>query len=152
MKVEASYPQRLLIRLVVLFCIVAFGPAMGGLMDCQAQEGARRAPSRPTAQPLDTPGMTGALADVSEDYLINPGDVIEIQVDRAPELSGIRRVSASGTIRMVYLGSIKAQGVTADELASFIRSEERRVGKEGRARGGLGHWKKKRIRRRRRHS
>src|SRR5262245_18490664 len=120
MKVEASYPQRLLISLVVLFCIMALGPAMGGLMDCQAQEGARRAPSRPTAQPLDTPGMTGALADVSEDYLINSGDVIEIQVDRAPELSGIRRVSASGTIRMVYLGSIKAQGVTADELSSFI--------------------------------
>ena len=120
MKVEAYYPQRLLISLVVLFCILALGPAMGGLMDCQAQEGARRAPSRPPAQPLDTPGVTSALADVSEDYLINPGDVIEIQVDRAPELSGIRRVSASGTIRMVYLGSIKAQGVTADELASFI--------------------------------
>jgi polysaccharide export outer membrane protein len=64
--------------------------------------------------------VTSALADVREDYLINPGDVIEIQVDRAPELSGMRRVSASGTIRMVYLGSIKAQGVTADELASFI--------------------------------
>src|SRR5215813_11636658 len=120
MKVEAYYPQRLLINLVILFCILALGPAMGGLMDCQAQEGARRAPSRPPAQPLDTPGVTSALADVSEDYLINPGDVIEIQVDRAPELSGIRRVSASGTIRMVYLGSIKAQGVTADELASFI--------------------------------
>ena len=124
MKVEAYYPQRLLISLVVLFCIMALGPAMGGLMDCQAQEGARRAPSRPPAQPpdqpLDTPGVTSALADVSEDYLINPGDVIEIQVDRAPELSGMRRVTASGTIRMVYLGSIKAQGTTADELASFI--------------------------------
>jgi polysaccharide export outer membrane protein len=97
---------------------------MGGLMDCHAQEGARRAPSRPPAQPpaqqLDTPGVTSALADVTEDYLINPGDVIDVQVDRAPELSGTRRVSASGTIRMVYLGSIKAQGVTTDELASFI--------------------------------
>src|SRR5262245_25647383 len=124
MKVEAYYPQRPLISLVVMFCILALGPAMGGLMDCQAQEGPRREPSRPPAQPpaqqLDTPGMTSALADVREDYLINPGDVIEIQVDRAPELSGLRRVSASGTIRMVYLGSIKAQGVTADELASFI--------------------------------
>ncbi|HEV2666423.1 MAG TPA: polysaccharide biosynthesis/export family protein [Blastocatellia bacterium] len=124
MKVEAYYPQRLLISLVVLFCILALGPAMGGLMDCQAQEGARRAPSRPPAQPpdqpSDTPGVTSALADVSEDYLINPGDVIEIQVDRAPELSGMRRVATSGTIRMEYLGSIKAQGVTADELASFI--------------------------------
>ena len=124
MKVEACHPQRLLISLVVLFCIMALGPAMGGLMDCQAQEGARRAPSRPPVQPpdqpLDTPGLTTAVADVREDYLINPGDVIEIQVDRAPELSGMRRVSASGTIRMEYLGRIKAQGTTADELASFI--------------------------------
>src|SRR5262249_48280599 len=128
MKVEAYYPQRLLISLVILFSILALGPAMGGLMDCQAQEGARRVPSRPAgqapaqppAQQLDTPGMTSALADVSEDYLINPGDVIDIQVDRAPELSGMRRVTVSGTIRMVYLGSIKAQGVTTDELASFI--------------------------------
>jgi polysaccharide biosynthesis/export protein len=120
MKVEAHSQQRLLISLVILFCILALGPAMGGLLDCQAQEGARREPSRPPAQQLDTPGVTSALADVREDYLINPGDVIEIQVDRAPELSGMRRVSASGTIRMMYLGSIKAQGVTTDELASFI--------------------------------
>ena len=124
MKIEAYYPQRLLISLVILFCILALGPATGGLMDCQAQEGARRAPSRPPAhppaQPVDTPGVNSALADVSEDYLINPGDVIDIQVDRAPELSGMRRVSASGTIRMAYLGSVKAQGVTTDELASFI--------------------------------
>jgi polysaccharide biosynthesis/export protein len=124
MKFEAYYPQRLLTSLVILFCILALGPVMGGLVGCHAQEGARRAPSRPPAQPpaqqLDMPGVTSALADVSEDYLINPGDVIDIQVDRAPELSGLRRVSASGTIRMVYLGSIKAQGVTADELASFI--------------------------------
>jgi polysaccharide biosynthesis/export protein len=124
MKVEAYSPQRPLISLVVLFCIMALGPAMGCLMDCQAQEGVRRAPSRPPAQPpaqpLDTPGVTSAVADVREDYLINPGDVIDIQVDRAPELSGMRRVAASGTIRMEYLGRIKAQGTTADELASFI--------------------------------
>ena len=122
MKVEAYYPQRLLISLVVLFCILALGPAMGGLMDCQAQEGARRAPSRPRSA-ASTVGYAGrdqrALADVSEDYLINPGDVIDIQVDRAPELSTLYDVTASGTIRMVYLGPIKAHG-TADELASFI--------------------------------
>ena len=61
MKVEASYPQRLLIRLVVLFCFMALGPPMGGLMDCQAQEGARRAPSRPTAQPTASPLLLRTL-------------------------------------------------------------------------------------------
>jgi protein involved in polysaccharide export with SLBB domain len=118
MKVEAYYPQRLLISLVILLCVLALGPAAGDLMDCraQSQEGGRRAPSRSP----DGLGVTGAVADVSEDYRISPGDVIEIQVDRAPELSGMRRVTASGTIRMQYLGPVSANGKTADELAGFI--------------------------------
>ena len=120
MKVEAYYPQRLLISLVILLCVLALGPAMGDLMDCQAQESERRAPKRPPAQLPDGPGVTSAIADVREDYRINPGDVIDIQVDRAPELSGMRRVTASGTVRMNYLGPVTANGKTADELAGFI--------------------------------
>jgi polysaccharide biosynthesis/export protein len=118
MKVEAYYPQRLLISLFILLCVLALGPAMGDLMDCraQSQDSGRRSPSRSP----DGPGVTGAVADVSEDYRINPGDVIEIQVDRAPELSGVRRVTASGTIRMQYLGPVTANGKTVDELAGFI--------------------------------
>jgi polysaccharide export outer membrane protein len=118
MKVEAYYPQRLFISLVIALCLLALGPALGDLMDCraQAQERERQAPSRSP----DAPSMTIAVADVREDYRINPGDVIDIQVDRAPELSGMRRVSASGTIRMAYLGPITAHGKTADELVGFI--------------------------------
>ncbi|HEV2664236.1 MAG TPA: polysaccharide biosynthesis/export family protein [Blastocatellia bacterium] len=122
MKVEAYYPQRLLISLVILLCVLALGPAMGALMDCQAQaqESERRATNRPPAQPPDGPGVISAIADVREDYRINSGDVIDIQVDRAPELSGMRRVTASGTVRMEYLGPVTAHGKTADELAGFI--------------------------------
>ena len=122
MKVEAYYPQRLFISLVILLCVLALGPALGDLMDCraQAQESGRRAPSRPPDLPPDGAGVTGAVADSREDYRINPGDVIDIQVDRAPELSGMRRVTASGTIRMEYLGPVTAHGKTADELAGFI--------------------------------
>jgi polysaccharide biosynthesis/export protein len=118
MKVGANYPRRLFISLVILVCVLALGPATGDLMDCraQSQEGGRRTPSRPP----DNIGMTGVVADVREDYRINPGDVIEVQVDRAPELSGMRRVTASGKIRMVYLGLVTAQGKTADELAGLI--------------------------------
>jgi len=64
--------------------------------------------------------VTGPIADVREDYRISPGDVIDVQVDRAPELSGMRRVATSGTIRMEYLGRVTANGKTADELASLI--------------------------------
>jgi len=116
MKVEAYYSQRLLISLVILLCALSLGPAIGSLMNCQAQEDVRRAPSKPP----NGQGVTGAVADVREDYRINPGDVIQIEVDRAPELSGMRRVTASGTIRMAYLGPVTAHGKTADELAGFI--------------------------------
>ena len=122
MKVEAYYPQRLFMSLVILLCVLAPGHALGDLMDCRAQtqESGRRAPSRPPDLPPDGPGMTSAVADAREDYRINPGDVIDIQVDRAPELSGMRRVTASGTIRMAYLGPVTAHGKTVDELAGFI--------------------------------
>jgi polysaccharide biosynthesis/export protein len=118
MKVEAYYSQKLFISLVISLCILSLGPAMGGLMDCraQAQESVRRA----SGKPPDEMAVTGAVIDVREDYRISPSDVIEIQVDRAPELSGIRRVTASGKIRVEYLGLITAQGKTPDELAGFI--------------------------------
>src|SRR5262245_9387092 len=122
MKVEAYYPQRLFMSLVILLCVLAARHALGDLMDCRAQtqESGRRAPSRPPDLPPDGPGMISAVADAREDYRINPGDVIDIQVDRAPELSGMRRVTASGTIRMAYLGPVTAYGKTVDELAGFI--------------------------------
>jgi polysaccharide export outer membrane protein len=118
MKVESYYPKRLFISLVIPLCILSLGPAMGGLMDCraQAQESGRRASSKTT----DETAVIGGITDVKEDYRISPSDVIEIQVDRAPELSGMRRVTASGKIRVEYLGFITAQGKTPDELASFI--------------------------------
>jgi polysaccharide export outer membrane protein len=118
MKVEAYYPQRLLVSLVTLLCALALGSAAGGPVDCRAQEreSGRRAPSRPP----EGQGVTGAVVDAREDYRINPGDVIDVYVDRAPELSGLRRVAASGKIRMAYLGPVTAHGKTADELAGFI--------------------------------
>ena len=69
MKVEAYYPQRLLISLVVLLCILALGPATGGLTDCQAQ---RRRAGDGAKQTAGRAGVTSAVADVSEDYRSTP--------------------------------------------------------------------------------
>ena len=114
MKVEAYYPQRLLISLVVLLCI-------HGARACDGRsDGLQKRRRATTAKGAGCARRDQRVADVSEDYRINPGDVIDIQVDRAPELSGMRRVTASGTIRMAYLGPVTAHGKTADELAGFI--------------------------------
>jgi polysaccharide export outer membrane protein len=122
MEVEAYYPKKLHVRLVILLRILALGLLIGDVVECQAQgQGKERRPApMPAAQSSDESGVTGAIVDVKEDYRISAGDVIEIQVDRAPELSGLRRVMASGSIKMEYLGRMTAQGKTQDELASLI--------------------------------
>jgi polysaccharide export outer membrane protein len=55
-----------------------------------------------------------------EDYKIGARDVIEIQVEDAPELSGTFRVSAAGTITMHFIGRLEAVGLTPEELAGKI--------------------------------
>lgn len=56
----------------------------------------------------------------SENYRIGNSDVIEVQVEKAPELSGLYVVSAEGNFPMKYLGSMRAQGKTVEELGNEI--------------------------------
>ncbi|HWQ31391.1 MAG TPA: polysaccharide biosynthesis/export family protein [Blastocatellia bacterium] len=62
----------------------------------------------------------GAFVTSEVDYRIGPNDVIEIQIEDAPELSGNYRVTAAGTFQMPYLGRVKAGRRTTDELARLI--------------------------------
>ena len=55
-----------------------------------------------------------------EDYRIGSNDVLDIQIEDAPELSGNRRVTARGTFLMPYLGRINAKGKTIEQLAKFL--------------------------------
>ena len=60
------------------------------------------------------------LAAIDEDYRIGPNDVLEIEIEDAPELSGARRVNANGTFLMPYLGRLAAKGKTPEDLAEVI--------------------------------
>lgn len=120
MKQTDDKPIKALARSVPLLCAALFLTMMGNLIECMAQGRQQPQPNRPPTQPLDEPGVTSALAEVKEDYRIHPGDVIEIQIDRATELSGVFRVTASGAIDMYYLGRINVQNKTQEELSRFI--------------------------------
>ncbi|HZS09418.1 MAG TPA: polysaccharide biosynthesis/export family protein [Blastocatellia bacterium] len=61
------------------------------------------------------------VASPEEDYRMGPGDVIEVTIEDAPELStGSKRINANGTFLMGYLGRIRAQGKTPEELEKII--------------------------------
>lgn len=60
------------------------------------------------------------IVAADEDYKLSPSDVIEIIIQDAPELSGNFQVSSSGNIPMYYLGSLKVEGKTPDEVSKVI--------------------------------
>ena len=85
---------------------------------CGAQEKEKFVP--PPGPPANESNLTSVLIEPNEDYRIGPGDVIDLQIDRAPELSGTFRVTAAGTFVMPYLNRVTAQNKTTEELAAAI--------------------------------
>lgn len=65
-------------------------------------------------------GNAKILTAAEKDYRISPGDVIQIQIEDAPELSHNYRVSSSGYIEMPVLGMVAAHEKTTFELARVI--------------------------------
>lgn len=54
--------------------------------------------------------------------VLGPGDVVEIRVFGEPELSGVHRVAAEGTIRLPLVGNLEMDGLGADEAAERIEA------------------------------
>jgi polysaccharide export outer membrane protein len=108
------------VRATFILSLMILSPAVVSSIDCSAQE--RQSwpqQSKPPAQ-ASQPDLINSIIDPNEDYQICPGDLIEIQIERAPELSGIYRVGANGTFLMKYLGRMTAQQKTQEELAVLI--------------------------------
>jgi polysaccharide export outer membrane protein len=77
--------------------------------------------------PPESPIASGTAAQAARmlpsnygDYLLAPSDVIEVQIEDAPELSGNYRVNQQGRIPMKFLGSIPVAGLTTEEVTSTI--------------------------------
>lgn len=74
----------------------------------------------PKAASRNSGGQPTVLAALDEDYRIGANDVLEIEIEDAPELSGVRRVNANGTFLMPYLGRLAAKGKSPEDLAALI--------------------------------
>jgi polysaccharide biosynthesis/export protein len=113
--------QRLIVTLITLVHVQFLAPIVGGSMTCALGNGRQvQQQAEPPTQATGRPALPNVLIEPNEDYRIGPGDVIDVQVDRAPELSGTFRVTAAGTFPLAYLGRITAQDKTTEELSNFI--------------------------------
>ena len=76
---------------------------------------------RPVTQNLaSNPGNADIITVSDKDYQISAGDVIQVQIEDAPELSHFYRVNSLGSIEMPVLGLVEAQKKNTFELARLI--------------------------------
>ncbi|MGA9768298.1 MAG: polysaccharide biosynthesis/export family protein [Blastocatellia bacterium] len=76
-----------------------------------------KTPTQSTGEFNTTPTI---IVSPGEDYRIGPRDVIEVRIEDAPELSVTIPVNADGTFLMNYLGRLKAQDKTPEDLGQEI--------------------------------
>ena len=86
---------------------------------------APNAPSRPisTTAPPETPPAPGAHAsapNLPADYMIGPGDSLEVNVWKEPGISGTLPVRPDGMISLSLVGDLKAAGLTPMGLSTEI--------------------------------
>lgn len=108
-KAKPEYAFNILIILVTVLAISRF-PASIAAQD--------REPAQ--TQPAVRQSAADLAVASSEDYRIGIGDVIAIQIEKAPELSGTFRVSANGTITMQFIGRVSVQQKTLEELTVLV--------------------------------
>lgn len=57
------------------------------------------------------------------DYLIGPGDTVDVRIFKQPEMSGRFRVSEQGNLNLPFVGVVQAAGQTETELTGVIREK-----------------------------
>jgi polysaccharide export outer membrane protein len=99
----------------------------GLLKGQEPAQGLNQSPAAPAGQaPIASP----TAAPPYDEYLINPGDVLDVYVYDVPELSHTYTVSQSGVITVPLLPTpLRAVGLTPDQLARGLEDAFRQSGR-----------------------
>jgi|SRR5215468_8692464 len=102
-------------RFVMVYCAVlaSFPPAEGVLFAQNSAAISAVADAHPGENGLGS-GRDNTLS-TPPDLHLGPGDLIELRVFGAPELSGTLRISGEGEITVPLVGATKVAGLTAEE-------------------------------------
>jgi polysaccharide export outer membrane protein len=96
------------------------GTLCASTINAQQRRGEPQQEQSATQSSASEPGNARILAGADKDYRISAGDVIQLQIEDAPELSYYYRVNSSGYIEMPVLGPVEAQKKTTFELGKLI--------------------------------
>ena len=104
---------KLTILAVCMVCFILLTPVF--MLCLKAQETPLSADKQPQA--------VGGLIGEADSYTLGKDDIVEIFVRNQPEFSGKFSVGPDGNIQYTFVGDIKAEGLSKDELKAVLTSE-----------------------------
>jgi polysaccharide export outer membrane protein len=123
MKAGNNKPRRFEVwRLTSLLIITIFYAGSQAQESGQLPERFKSPPSGQSSAEAPAPGI---IISPNDDHRLGPGDIIDVQINRAPELSTTLRVTSDGSFLMPFIGRVNAQRKTAEELAEEIAGKLR---------------------------
>jgi polysaccharide biosynthesis/export protein len=119
-----SLSSVLLIGLLISLVIVGFGqdqrPRSTSQNPRRDELNIENDSRRVTGTRGNTPFTSNLIVATDDDYILTPPDVIRIDIEDAPELSGSYRISKNGTIPMKFLGATPVAGKTTVEVTNYL--------------------------------
>lgn len=80
------------------------------------------APAAPSVEPPAPIPQSGSMLSVSGDYVLKPGDSIEMIIYKEPDLSIRSRLGKDGKVQLPLLGEVQLAGLTIKNATEFLRS------------------------------
>ena len=104
------------------FLLLALAVPWAGSAQTAPSENSAAPPPSGTASPLvNAAGATPTFTAASPQYVLRPGDVVQVKVYQEEDLTSISRIGKEGTLVMPLLGSVKVSSNTLAEATVILR-------------------------------
>lgn len=102
--------------------LLALAAPLAGSAQTAPSENSAAPPLSGTATPgINAAGAAPTLTAASPQYVLRPGDVVQVKVYQEEDLTSISRIGKEGTLVMPLLGSVKVSSNTLAEATVILR-------------------------------
>ena len=104
---------------VILFLALA-APLAGSGQNASSESSAAPPPASTATPANNAAGGTSALPVASPQYVLRPGDVVQVKVFQEEDMTSISRIGKEGTITVPLLGPVKVSSNTLAEATILV--------------------------------
>lgn len=110
--------------------IVGYKPIPNSMLPIGNEQPASQASTASTAPTTSQTNLGGLPVTMTGPYTLGRNDVVQIDVQGQPDFSGTYVINYDGTIQYGFVGDVKSDGLTKEELAAKLTEELKKYVRE----------------------